>query len=350
MPLDWTGEFAQDFAYYEVDPETWGDVSRIDGVTRCTVTRDATTDTLETAEIEADWLPDGERWVRAYMDAVQDGVRYRVPVGTWVVQTPTATYDKVRTVTCRCYSALHPLSEAKAGIYSAPKGANCATECARILETYGVAPVMASESTKALTEHYVAPFGASWLEVAKAIAASGDLEIGVDSLGRVTLSPARSALARSIAWEFAEGAASILEQGVEETADWYGLPNVCIVKSGGVIGRAVNDDPSSPISTRARGREVTLAVEDPDELKGGATTAAANAVALKLLSEASVMEREVRFSHGYAPVNVGDRVRVRGNSPAFDAVVTVRTQNVELATGARVEATGTWNFDLMGEV
>ena len=345
MAIDWTRGMEQEFLYYRVDPATWTDAERIEGVVRCSVDRDLSTDVLESAELEIDSFDGGECWIRCYADFAQDGERYRSAVGTWLAQTPRRRLDgKTDTTEVRCYGSLHPLKEALCAAYAAPKGTDAVAECARLLRAHGVAPVEAPESGAKLSEHYVAPFGTPWLDVCRALAEAGGCELGVDGYGRVYVQPARTPLSRSVSWTFRDGQASVVSPGMTSERDWYGLPNVCIVKAGRFVGRAANTSPYSPISTTSRGREVVLAVEDPDELKSGASQAAADAVARKLLAEASTVERKVTFSHGYVPVALGDRVRLEVEG--FAADVRVSSQRLELGTGAAVEAEGTWTDDL----
>ena len=48
----------------------------------------------------------------------------------------------------------------------------------------------------------------------------------------------------------------MIEPRIKVTADWYSCPNVLMAVAGDVTGIARDDDPDSPLSTVARGREV----------------------------------------------------------------------------------------------
>ena len=80
--IDWTSSMQQTFEYYKVDPGTWRDVSIINNVKSCTISRDSDTDTLGSASIEID-EPIGECYIRVYLIAIQNGVRYKYPLGTF---------------------------------------------------------------------------------------------------------------------------------------------------------------------------------------------------------------------------------------------------------------------------
>ena len=102
--IDWTSTMQQTFEYYVVDPGTWCDDKRLDNVRSCTITRDATADTLGSATIDADNMT-GECYIRVYLVAIQNGVKYRFPLGTFLVQTPSSKYSgALRSVSMQAYT------------------------------------------------------------------------------------------------------------------------------------------------------------------------------------------------------------------------------------------------------
>ena len=121
---DWTKSMQQTFEYYIVDPNTWKDMKLIDTVKSCTVNRDAEADTLGSASFD---ITDsvGECYIRAYLVAIQNGVTEKHPLGTFLVQTPSSSYDgKTRSVSMDAYTPLLELKEKQPPLgYYVPKSA-----------------------------------------------------------------------------------------------------------------------------------------------------------------------------------------------------------------------------------
>ena len=108
---DWLSSMQQTFEYYTVDPKTWANVKLIDNVKSCTITRDADTETLGSATFDIiESL--GESYIRAYLVIIQNGVKERHPLGTFLIQTPSSSFDgKIRSVTMDAYTPLLELKE-----------------------------------------------------------------------------------------------------------------------------------------------------------------------------------------------------------------------------------------------
>ena len=104
--IDWTAPMSQTFEFYVVDPGTWKDSKLLDTVTSCTINRESSSETLGSATIGLTEVLD-ECYVRAYLKAIQNGVTERVPLGTFLVQTPSVSYDgKSSSVTMDAYTPL----------------------------------------------------------------------------------------------------------------------------------------------------------------------------------------------------------------------------------------------------
>ena len=121
---DWTKSMQQTFEFYIVDPGTWKDTKRLTTVKSCTINRDSEADTLGSATIDVvESL--GECYLRVYMITVQNGVTEKHPLGTFLVQTPSSTFDgKTRSVSMDAYTPLLELKEKQPPIgYYVPKDA-----------------------------------------------------------------------------------------------------------------------------------------------------------------------------------------------------------------------------------
>ena len=73
MP-NWTESMQQSFEYYVVDPGTWKDKSKIDCVKDCSITRDASAETLGSASVSLTESL-GECYIRVYLITVQKEIR-----------------------------------------------------------------------------------------------------------------------------------------------------------------------------------------------------------------------------------------------------------------------------------
>lgn len=119
---DWTKTMQQTFEFYEVDPATWKDTKLLTTVKKCTITRDSEADTLGSATFDiAESV--GECYIRVYLITIQNGVTEKHPLGTFLVQTPSSSFDgKVRSVSMDAYTPLTELKETQPPLgYYVPK-------------------------------------------------------------------------------------------------------------------------------------------------------------------------------------------------------------------------------------
>lgn len=335
---DWARGYQQRIDFYVVDAESWGDDRLLENVSAASAASDIETRLVESASISADFGTDREAVVRAYLTASQGGVSERVCLGTWLGQTPRRTYHSAfYEVQMDCYGMLKAVDDVRPPYgFSIPAGANCAEQAAAAL-SHGLAPVVGMESDKVLSRAYVPDPKDTWLDVAMAMADAAGLRVDTDAYGRCVLAPAYGF--GVVSWTFRDDDESVLLPDAEDVLDWYGLPNVCeLVWTGppAVVGRAVNDDPTSAISTASRGREVVLRRIDPTELASNPTKETADLLALKELENASCAERSVTIRHGLCPVRKGDRVRISWKALGLECEGRVVRQDMELATGIEV--------------
>lgn len=121
--VDWTASMKQTFEFYVVDPVSWKDTAKLTNIKTCSITRDSSLETLGSATFDVTETV-GECYVRVYLVTVQNGVTEKHPLGTYLVQTPTSTFDgKVRVVSMDAYTPLLELKEKQPPIgYYLPKG------------------------------------------------------------------------------------------------------------------------------------------------------------------------------------------------------------------------------------
>jgi hypothetical protein len=310
---DWTKSMQQTFEYFMVDPGTWKDMKQIQNVKSCTISWDADAETLGSATIDISESL-GECYVRVYLVTIQNGVKERHPLGTFLVQTPSESFDgKIRDVSMDAYTPLLELKESPPPLgYSLLKGANIMDEAFRICREHTRAPVVSATCDKTLNYDFVANTSDTWLNFVFDLIANAKYNFALDEVGRVLFAPKQDTASLQPVWTFGDGGSSILYPEISTDRDLYGIPNVVeVIYSNGndkYYARAVNNDSNSPISTVNRGREIIHRVTDPDVV-GYATDEQIQEYAEQLLRELSTLEYTINYTHGYCPVRIGDCVR-----------------------------------------
>lgn len=344
--MDWTGGMSQEFEYQLVDTGTWRDAGRLDLVESCTIQRDSGAETLGSASIDVTGDV-GERYVRAYLVATQGEERTRVPLGTFLAQTPSTTFDGRRAEsTLDAYTPLIELKECAPPLgYTIAAGENVMGRVARIASEHMRAPVVPAVSQAEMPHDFTADPDDTWATYLADACDLAGFRFGLDELGRLIFEPSSIAASAPV-WTFTEGDGSILRPELTTERDLYGVPNAFEAswsKDGEVIfSRAVNDDPNSPASTVSRGREITMRETSPD-VTGTVTQEALDRYAERRLSELSTVECRVTYSHGYCPVRLGDCVRLDYPSAGLSGVTArVVSQSIECGTGCSVEETATF--------
>lgn len=351
MEIDWTETMEQSFEYYEVDPYTWQDIKKIENVTGCNINRDEDSDTLGSATIDIiDTI--GEAYVRVYLKINQNGGTYRTPLGTFLVQTPSSSFDgKNRVVSMDSYTPLLELNENPPPLgYSLMKGENIMDSAYRIIREHCRAPVVQTSSTKTLNDVFVANSDEKWLSFVKDLISQANYKLSLDENGRILFAPIQKIDELKPIWTYTDDNSSILLPNVSLQHDLYGIPNVVeVVCSTGInqyTARVVNDDESSPTSIQARGREILYRETSPN-LPGFPTIDQIDEYARILLKNLSSLEYMVSYSHGYCPVRVGDAVRLNYSSIGLNNIkAKVISQTINCSTGCRVEETAVFTKKL----
>lgn len=253
MP-DWTKSMQQSFEYYIVDPGTWKDADQIDTVKSSIIERDSDAETKGSASFNINERL-GECYIRAYLITIQNGVREKYPLGTFLIQTPSSSFDgMVHTVSMESYTPLLELKENPPPVgYFLPKGSNIMEEAYKIIREHVRAPVVQAKSNEKLYNDFVANTDDKWISFVSDLIANAKFELGLDELGRVLFLPVQdTATLRHVA-EFSDGNSSILYSDISEEYDLYGIPNVVEVvyskNNSNFYVRVINDDPNSPTST-----------------------------------------------------------------------------------------------------
>ena len=340
MP-NWAASMQQTFEYYIVDPWTWKDTKLLDTVKSCTIKRDSDSETLGSATIDISESV-GECYIRAYLVTIQNGIREKHPLGTFLVQTPSSSFDgKIRDTSMDSYT---PLIELKEGMpplgYSIPKGSNIMELSYLLTREHTRAPVVKASSTSTLFNDFIADINDTWLSFITDLLANAKYTYDLDEMGRIIFSPKQDTASLQPVWTYNADDDSILYPELNMDHDLYGIPNIVEViysnGNGHYYSRVVNDDSNSPTSTVNRGREIIYRVTDPD-LIGDPTNSQIDKYAEQLLRELSSVEYTITYTHGYCPVRVGDCIRFNYSRAGLkDIKAKVISQSIKCELGCPV--------------
>lgn len=350
---DWLSSMQQTFEYYIVDPGTWKDTKRLDTVIRSTINRDSDTETLGSATIDITGSLD-ECYVRIYLITIQNGIREKHPLGTFLVQTPSTSFDgKIQTVSLDAYT---PLLEMKGNQpplgYSLLKGENIMTKAYQLTRENLRAPVVEPKCSTTLFYDFVAETDDTWCTFITDLIANAKYEFALDEMGRVLYAPKQDTASLQPVWTYDDSNSSILYPEITMNRDLYGIPNVVevIYSNGGdsYYAKVVNDDENSPISTISRGREILHRVTNPD-LIGDPTEKQVKEYAEQLLRSLSSLEYTISYKHGYCPVRLGDCVRLNYERAGItDVKAKVISQSISCVPGCPVTERAVFTIKLWG--
>lgn len=352
MP-NWSESMKQTYEYYTVDPGTWKDKSIIRNVKSCTISRDAEAETLGSATIDiTDSL--GEEYIRVYLVTEQENIREKHPLGTFIVQTPTSTFDgRVRTVSMDAYTPLLELKESPPPIgYSVLEKENIMKKAYQLVREHARAPVVETECSEKLYYDFIAETNDTWLSFLIALIANAKYEFSLDELGRILFAPKQDTASLQPVWTYTDDNSSILCPEITMNHDIYGIPNVVeVVYSNGsdyYYARVVNDDVNSPISTVNRGREIIYREANPS-ITGNPTAAYIKDYAKRLLESLSSVEYTVTYTHGYCGTRIGDCVRLNYKRAGLsDVKAKIISQSIKCESGCQVTEKAVFTNKLWG--
>jgi len=350
---DWLSSMQQTFEYFIVDPNTWKDKERIDNVVSCTISRDLEADTLGSATIDITESV-GECYIRVYLITIQNGVKERHPLGTFLVQTPSSSFDgKIRNVSMDTYTPLLELTEDQPDLgYYVPKKENIMDFAYRLVREHTRAPVVKTNCIETLFYDFVANTDDTWLTFAKDLVANAKYRFDLDEMGRILFSPEQDTASLQPIWTYNDDNSSILLPELTMDHDLYKIPNVVeVICSNGAdtyYAKVMNDDSNSPISIQNRGRIIKHRDTNPS-ISGNPTQGKIQEYAEKLLREMSNLEYTITYTHGYCPVRIGDCVSLNYTRPGLTNVkAKVIKQSIKCEPGCPVTETAIFTNKLWG--
>lgn len=349
----WTEPMRQTFEYYIVDPGTWRDKTKLTNIRSCNIQRDTTVDTLGSATIDTDGDLE-ECYVRIYLVTNQNGVEEKHPLGTYMVQSPSTSFDGTKTSgTMDAYTPLIELKEKPTPLgYSILKDENILNEAYLIMRENMRAPVVKTECDKTLHKDFVTNSDEKWINFIQALISNADYYLDLDELGRVLFAPKQETDSLQPVWTYSDDNTSILYPDITTSRDLYNIPNVVeVIYSSGsdyFYSKVINDDPNSPISTVKRGRNITHRVVNPS-FSGAPSQYQIDEYAKELLKELSTVEYSVSYTHGYCPVRLGDCVRFDHKSAKLVNIkARVISQSIKCEAGCSVSEKAVFTKKLWG--
>lgn len=351
--IDWTASMQQSFEYYTVNPNTWRDDKRINIVKDCTINRDSGVETQGSASINVTESLD-ECYIRVYIKVIQNGEEYREPLGTFLIQTPSSSFDgRVGNATADAYTPLLELKENPPPLgYSIAKNENIMAMAYRLAKEQARAPVVETSCSETLFTDFVANTDDTWMSYLTDLIANAKYTFGLDEMGRILFLPKQEIASLQPIFEYNDDNSSIIQPTINLEHDIYGIPNVVEVLysngNGYYYAKAVNDDENSPISVINRGREITKRITNPD-LNGYATQNQINEYAERTLRELSSLEYTITYTHGYCPVRINDCVRLNYKKANLTNIkAKVLSQSIKCTTGCQVTEKAVFTIKLWG--
>ena len=349
--IDWTASMIRTYEFYTVDPNTWKDQTRIHDITSCTINRDESNQTLGSATFECNSSL-GECYIRVYLVVSQNGISEKVPLGTYLAQTPSITFDgKVSSYSLDAYTPLIELKESSPPIgYSILKNQPIMEVASKLCRENMRAPVVFTKSTDTLYSDFVSNTDDTWITFITDLIGNAKHKFALDEIGRVMFEPIQDVAALQPVHTYTDDNSSILLPKITNKRDLYGIPNVVEVvystESEHIFSRVVNDDPSSPISTVNRGREILYREKSPS-VSGKPSQEYIDNYAYQLLRRLSTLEHTLTYSHGYCDVRVGDCVMLNyERSGIINTKAKVISQSIKCDTGCIVEETAIYTTKL----
>lgn len=327
--MDWNKGYSASYYAYLVDRATWRDTDVIE-ITEGSINRSQSS-LIESADITTNVLLQGERWIRIYMDARQNGATEHVALFTGLAIPPQTDVDGNRIMyKVECYSVLKPAEDVllQRGFY-VPAGMNSG-EVLKNLFAVTPAPVVIDDNAPELKNTIIAEQGESNLSMAMKVMKAINWRIRIDGSGTIHI--CRKASKAAVVFSAIDN--DSIEPQLTMTQDWFDCPNVFRAVSGDLVAVARDEREESILSTVTRGREV-WAEESGCSLNMGESI---GQYAERRLAEEQARAYEVRYSRRYDPdITISDVVGLHYPAQGLDGEYKVTSQRITLGSGCRTE-------------
>lgn len=354
---DWTRRFDSSYRFMRVSRATGLETGRLPGFQPGgSIERNLDTELKESGSVgHVGALDVGSDLVRVWMDArFPGGGVESVALGTFLPSVSSRSYDGIAsTSTVKLEGRLKELAQSDfPQPFMLPAGTDLVAYAAQIAEGAGLAVEADASPYRSTAPLYyglqtgdneAAASGSKLAVINDLLARAGFDSARTDPMGTVLMRRTLGIAERKPVWSFAEGRSARFLRPITDERDTSGVANVvyCVFtgseEDGGeqvtTVGYAVDDDPASPWSVQAMGREVVARYDYSEH----ATQAEANAKAAEMLDSTRSVQRVVTISHVYAPIAPADAVQVAYESGGVRETMGVRTMRLQLVDGCLTE-------------
>lgn len=249
--MEWNKGFSALYHMTLVDPITWHDVGRVE-ITGGSIQRESD-GMMQSADIDTREFPSGERYIRIYLDARQEGGGDTVALFTGLATTPDTDYNGViESHTVQCYSVLKAADDVllERGYY-VPAGISADVILNQLLSVVP-APVEVADGAPSLLASIVADEDDTYLDMVQRVVAAINWRMRLTGRGEIVIEPKP----KDAAATFDPLDNDCIETAITVTNDWYACPNVFRAIDEDMTAIARDDSEDSPLSTVNRGREI----------------------------------------------------------------------------------------------
>lgn len=325
--MDWTKSYTSTWRVFKVNTRTWADGEMISRVDSASISRTADGRLLESGSLTLTGTFESG-YYRIAMTAEQGGEIERVDVATLYFEVENEEVDFGRTVSdVDGSSVLYPADTTSiiTGEY-APAGVDGAQYAAQLLRSAIAAPVEV-EGSFTLNDHIVFELGESVIDAVWAVLDAGGFVIQINGRGVVQIMPKPTEPTLTID----HSSMRMLSNGIKSSAKTGDIPNRYIAIDEDIVATAVNDDPTSVVSTASRGFYVDVVDTSPTPVNGKTYEEYAH----DRLKELSILYDERTYVREYAPdVYIYSLVRASINGLQGD--MRVLSQSIECGNGITV--------------
>ncbi len=328
--MEWDKGFTATYYASIVDPETWRDIERFDIKSDSQINRSDTA-LIEAADVLTDYAFEGEKWIRLYMDAKQNGATEHVALFTGIAAAPTRDIFWLKSrYALECYSVLKPAEDVllPRGYY-VPADYDVASIIHRLLSVTP-APVEIIGDLPKLTNAIIAEQGENNLTMVIKILQATNRRIRIQGDGTILI--CEKATDPTELYDPLNNDA--VEPTLAMTHDWFSCPNVFRAIANDEAVTFIDDREASPLSTVSRGREVWME-EDNCNLNVGESL---QEYAERRLNEEQARGYELSYSRRFNPnITIGDIVGLRYPQININGDYKVISQRITLSNGCRTE-------------
>ena len=328
--MDWNKGFEATTYACVVDRNTWHDMERFKIKKDSQITRSDTA-LIEAANILTDYAITGEKWIRLYMDARQNGATEHVALFTGLASAPARDINWLRSdYDLECYSVLKPAEDVllPRGFF-VPGGANSGDAIRDLLEATP-APVEITGIMPDLQNTIVAEQGENRLSMTIKVLQAANRRIRIKGDGTIQIAEK----AAEPAERFDALRNDCVEPKLTVTHDWFSCPNVFRAIADDAAATVIDNRKDSELSTANRGREVWME-EANCNLNIGESL---NAYAERRLKEEQARGYELSYSRRFNPdITVSDIVGLYYPGIGLNGNYKVKSQRINLGQACRTE-------------